>query len=383
MGKQKFYTDPTHGGSDGTNFVKYEQNTTESEDRLFSSEPVIREINQYIKRIDILLSTKRQFNGELSIDIFNNLEILALARKILSLRRNIVYVYINENDFNSRNNKTINEWLENQYSLPRIERNSMMHNSSYDLFKILQFINYAEDKNMQGKERNNVIGDNIKMLKHYHLDKFIPTIARYYKSFIEKDFTAKNISLNHILQDLRNYDKEDYVLIVKMVDDFFQSHGYKNQNDVIDKKEKEYYRNNYGRGIDYEKVINMFAFKPIGQSDSYGNTIILNPDKTPFWSLFDDDYKLFFIQDVTSNVIKHGSKDDESFYKYIQHLTKSSISVTQMLNIINKLSFDDYNVIENTFGGNFTHIKLTYLNVDNQKYLSKNDKEIVESMFEE
>ena len=168
-----------------------------------------------------------------------------------------------------------------------------------------------------------------------------------------------------------------------MIDDFFKSHGYKGQLDAIRKKEEKFNKERYGIGYDYEKVINVFAFKPVGNSDRYGNTIILNPDKTSIWSLFDDDYKTFFLQDVVSNVVKHGSKDDESFYKYIQHLTKNNISITQMLSIISKLSFDDYNVIENTFGGNFTHIKLTYLNVDNQKYLSENDKEIVKSMFEE
>lgn len=377
MGKQQFFRDPKYGGG---NVINYEQNTTESEDRLFSSEPVIRDIIKYIKRIDILLDTKKQFNT-LSIDVFSNLDSLKYAYAIQNLMLDKVNVYISEKDFNLRNDKVINDWLSNQYELYGINKNNIRNNAAYQLFNILQFINYAEGVDLYNdKKRKEAIGEVAKLLKHYHLEKFLPKIMSYYKSYSDREFKGKDISLTNILNDLRNYNKEDYVLIAKMLDDYLSSHGYKNQRDVINKKEEKWMKERYGQ--DYDNFIEIFAFKPNGQSDKYGNIIIPNPDKTSFWSLFDSDYKKYFIEDVYRNIRQHGSKDDTSFYKFLQHLTKNNISVTKMLSILNKLGFDeDFDIIDYIFGGKFTNIKINYYSFENQKYLNDNDKEQVKNMF--
>lgn len=388
MGKHQFFRDPNYGGG---NVINYEQNTTENEDRLFSNEPVIREISKYIKRIDILLSVRTQPNpfkpidlSNLTIDSFNNIDGVKIANIIYRHLRDRVFIYATERDFNLRNNNTINELIGSEFfSRNSIHKNGRFNTTEDDIFKLLQFINYAEDKNLHNdKIRKDTIADNAKLLKHYKLDRFLPKIMKFYKEYRDREFIAKNISMVDIFNDLRRDDKENYVLVAKMMDDFFKSHGYKNQKDVILKKEEKYMKERYG--YDTDNIIEVFAFKPNGQSDRYGNTIIPNPDKTSFWEVFDDDmnYKHYFIEDIYRNVRKYGSKDDTSFYKYLQHLTKNDISVTNMLSILNKLGFDeDFDVIDYIFGGKFTNVKLNYYTYDNQKYLSNSDKEQVKNMI--
>lgn len=380
MGKHEYYRDKSYGGGD---FVKYEQNYTENEDRLFSNEPFISDIKKYIKRVDILLKVKNN-SKDLSINSFSNLDSLTIAYHLFQMFKNKTFVYLNENDFNAKNDKVINKWLDKQYSLYGNEpKKNSFSTISYDLFQILCFFSYAEDKNMNNEKiRKNEIGNVAKLLKHYHLDKYLNDIMKYYKSHEDKSFIIKNIDFGNLIGLIRSANQEDYVLIAKMTDDFFKSHGFKNAQDVIKKKTEQYNKERY---VDYEKRITVFAFCPNDNTERYGNTIIVNPNKTLFWPLFDKDDKQYFINEIYKKVSTHGSKTNESFYKYLQHLTKSNISVSTMLNILNKLTFRNKltmnDIIDNIFDGTFKNISLTYLTYQNQKYLNENDKEQVKNMF--
>ena len=122
-------------------------------------------------------------------------------------------------------------------------------------------------------------------------------------------------------------------------------------------------------------------FQPNGHTN-WGNTIILHPEKTLFWDIQDvSNNRKFFVSDIERNVISHKSKNDESFYKYIQHFAKGKVTVTQMLDFLSKLNIQEEDIVDYLFGGKFIIFPINYFSINNQKYINETDKQELEKMF--
>lgn len=112
-----------------------------------------------------------------------------------------------------------------------------------------------------------------------------------------------------------------------------------------------------------------------------GKTVILNPNATSFGVIVDKNVRRFFIEDIVNAIRSHKSKDDESFKKYLKHLTMNNISVSEMMNILNKLDVDDY-VIPQLINGNFEYRNLTYSDDWKYKFISEEEHQEFMEMFE-
>ena len=159
------------------------QHYTESEDRLFSNNPMIPNAKKYIKRIDILIEN----------ETFNPIYDWLLVKSDF---RNIIHIYDNKNDFNLINGKDANQKFRNP-------SNASMFNS----------IKYGFIKN-DAKLLEDLSVIFCYLIFRNNID--INNCGEYIKQLILK-YRIKNIELDKIISgtiqyydDLRNETKNDY-----------------------------------------------------------------------------------------------------------------------------------------------------------------------------
>lgn len=354
MGKQSYYTQPKDYSA------KQHHTDYESEDRLLSKSPKIDNVYDYIKRIDIIYdpTDKRQnmMVYELLISRFN--------RKI--------YVYDNINDFDKQTDNTKNEEILNNdknYEYLDISSQNMrkQYSGKYarELAHIIQIMFAGEIDNKNYNE------EAAKLLRKYGLDnylnkEFFHTLSRGYYGLQSLIYDTEN--------ELHNMSKrptEEGHRILKLFTDYFNSHNLKNYEDLIKYKTQfsVFSDNIVSNYVDENKVIRFLTYK----NDRYSNILIPNPEKTSFWQIVTD--KDWFVRTLYNFAEgKNGSKDDESFYKYLQHLEKNNISVSNMLNIVGRLNLTDDEMKEVFDYGTFQFEELDYFKASQYKLPEYADK---------
>ncbi|MBR6517658.1 MAG: hypothetical protein IKT40_12575 [Bacilli bacterium] len=359
MGKQSYYDKEKY------NKVDYYQPNTENEDRLYSDEPIIRNANRYIKRIDILFKNKNNDN-----------RLSYIYHILLSGLSDRIFVYDNEDDFNYQTKNTINNEITNNHSLYDNIPNSMAHKDSvfYGIAHILSFFILIDSLN--GGDYKAYCA---KMLKKYGLGNYINNILGKVNIYM---------NINHFdtttLDGIRTNDVsgEIYEKSFIMLRDFLRERGYNNIQDAVEDYKKKLNGKRYS-DYDYDMYIDVFVFQPNGYSDRYGNIVILHPEKTLFWSIEEFQYaKKYFVDDVVRMVRSHNSVNDESFYKYVQHMVKGKVTVSEMISFLNKLNVgDNDDIIDYLFSGKFKTISMKYFNIENQQFVNDTDKKELEDKF--
>lgn len=323
MGKMSYYN-----GDRNTSFDSKAHHTrNESEDRMFSNEPTLYDAHKYIKRIDVI------FNPQ------NETQYQYVYHMLMSKLSKYIFVYDNENDFNKQSDNTLNKQINNDYGNygkyynTKPNDNTDIKSYAYILGKILNFIFSGEisEKNT-GKEAAN-------LLKQYGLEKYLngQLINNIKKGNIGN---IRNIidEISNVISDFSRQPNEETQKIVKLLTDYFKKHNLKTYRDALKYKIELGVVSDYDSDqlTDKEKEIQFLTYK----GHNFNEIIIPNPNKTSFWELFPD--RENFINNLYyAAEDKHNSKDNESFYKYLQHMAKNNVTVSQMLDTVNKLGIDD------------------------------------------
>lgn len=339
------------------------QSDTENEDRLYSNKPLIKNAMSYVRRIDVLIEPKNR----------NQINLSYLYHILISGYRHMIYIYDNWNDYNNQSEKTINDEISSLKGVHDFIPKGMKFNESvkYGLSHMLSFFIIVDD--IQPKQSKEYCA---KLLKKYGLDKY----TNYVLNNINYNMRPDDIDAT-LLDTIRtNGDNDIYEKSFLMLRDFLQEKGFNNIFNAKMYVKKRNQQNNWDK-IDYNKTIKVLVFQPNGHTD-WGNTIILHPEKTLFWDIQDvSNNRKFFVGDIERNVISHKSKNDESFYKYIQHFAKGKVTVTQMLDFLSKLNTQEEDIVDYLFGGKFIIYSINYFSIDNQKYINETDKQELEKMF--
>lgn len=334
MGKMSYYTNR----GDDFNDTKQHHTDAESEDRMFSNKPTLYDAHKYIKRIDVIFDPKDENQFQY------------VYHMLMSSLNKIIFVYDNENDFNKQSDNTLNRQIYDNHDNFSKYYNTKPNNSDDNtsnastLSKILKFMFSGEvDANNVGKEAS-------KLLKQYGLEKYINGQLINAVNDVLPFGGIKTLidDISNDMSGLSSHPNEERQKIVKLFTDYFKKNGFKTYADAYKHKVGLGMTSEYDSDqvIDKEKEKTFLTYK----GSNFNEVLIPNPDKTSFWQIISD--KEQFIEDLyyyavnqygydEQDKIKHKSKDNESFYKYLQYLAKKNVSVSQMLGIINKLGLND------------------------------------------
>ena len=334
-----------YNGVRGEKNISPTQRSTENEDRLFHTDPVIENIHQYIDRIDILLDVV----NEKTLGYSKYMKMTKCGR--------VMFFYDNEKDFNYQTKNTINDKIERADYDIRVEHDGYT-NLPYKLSMLMQFF-LSCDKNINDiysqKECASFIGG---LLKKYGFEKYISAVLKDVNVYDIGTNRVKEFNPNDIISEI---NKEDYIKINIMMRDWLHSNKFKNFREA-----KVSYINSVNQPqYDYNKQIIALVFN----DENGGRKIIPNPETISFWKKFPN-VKHWFVDDIYNNIKSHKSKTDEKFKFYLQRLTRKNISISNMVEILNKLNIDN-NVLLELIGGTFTYEKIGYddiRNFDNYMY---------------
>ena len=357
MGKQSYYD------KDMNSQIPKIQSSTENEDRLYSNEPIIKNAKSYIRRVDVLVKS----------DLSDKVA-LSYAYHTILLGSGLVFVYDNMDDFNKQSKNTVNDKIMSLQDIHSFTPRQLQWNESvkYGLSHMLSFFLIVDG--IQPKDAKEYCG---KLLSKYGLKEYISSVLKGINYHMRVDDIDANI-----LDGIRtNGDMYVYEKAFTMLRDFLRERGFANIFDAKQAIKKRYKNGSWGE-YDWEKTVDVLVFQSNGMTNRWGNVVILHPEKTLFWDIDGIDLnRKYFVDDIERNILSHKSKSDESFHKYIQHFAKGNVSVTQMLDFLNKLNTQEEDIIDYLFGGHFKTIPMQYGYIDDQKYMSENEKEELKAMF--
>jgi hypothetical protein len=149
---------------------------------------------------------------------------------------------------------------------------------------------------------------------------------------------------------------------------------YKNGFNTI-KDAKKHYSRISTIAYDFQKVIRCLVMK-----SGYRKTIIMNPETVSFWSVFPNE-RHWFIDDILNNIEGHGSKSDEHFKKYLQHLVRNNIPLLKMLEILDRMRISSETKASIINDAKFEYVDLKYGDSYNYSFLSDKDEKEFEKLF--
>lgn len=342
MGKQYYFKN----AQEDNKIIDYTQPYTENEDRLFSKEPVIRDVSKYINRIDVLVNE-------------NNEQEMAIAYKLC--HKDNIFIYNNQKDFNAKNQNTINLSLQanfDKYSNASIK--PKYHNSKRVteecVTDAVNFILYWECNNDDLKKNAALL------LKQYGLEKYTSYVV---KNIGKNWFMADVIDSFTRISDKMLSDgiKEDYVLTMQMLRDYCLKHNitdrysaFKYKKSLENKLIQNDYSHRYYDQFDYDKTLTTLAYITPHNNDLrinengitkhlYGVTLILHPEKDSVWDIeyLKDNVKYSFESgDISYYVNSHKSKNDEYFQKYLKHLSmNNNFTVNEFIKFVKNVDMDE------------------------------------------
>lgn len=328
-----------------------DRSMSEYEDRIISKEPIIPNADQYIRKITVLLDSTHPTQAEYEKSMAYNLLLCAKSKGIQ------VDIFDNKKDFNNpRSTNTINAEIEthSEYFGKNPERFEYKRKIETLLCDVMNFCTILE----------NVDYDNIPkyiatMLKTYGLSEYATKTIKY---VIAQAYKYCPGLPNIYLKD--SYGTDEYITICTILRDVLNKYGLKNVVEadryVRGRRNQNSNTNNY----DYDKTIQMLCF-----TTGYRNIAIVDPNNTPFWSIFNEqdakNFKYNMMERLTNHdeyygVRSHSSKNNEYFNKFIKHLTMSpNITVTQMINYLNKIDYAG-DVFDDIFYGHFVTKEISY-----------------------
>lgn len=359
------------GGSMGKHYyfnkknIDYFQPNTENEDRLYSKKPIIENIQKYIKRIDILIDLKRLEDVKTLLDINYNEKI---------------FIYDNNDDFDAQKNNITWDDLYQYAKNQSFQYNMHLQNENQTIIKsltdIILFILLLET------DDNSYIENANKLLKQYNLSRFssqiMPQIKRKLASYYNISDICENMSnaIKKLHTDIDNIDI--YNSVANMLYDYCNKRNIKSTSDAINYKLKLVKNKNIS--YDTNKVIKGYKL---------GAYFVYDLKNTNIWDIVPKDainefpdtvYNYVVIQKIGND---HKSKNDEYFYKYLQHLVKNKLSISDMFTIMKNLGLDVSDMENILWLYEIQPYEINWLNYDRVKYVNKKQKDYIINIFEQ
>lgn len=320
MGKHEYY----RGNSDFK--TKQEHVRNETEDRIFSYDNSIRNAFEYIERID------------LSIDTDKDEHVFIAYKMLLTGYGSKIFVYDNQDDFNKQSKNTINKTIldsEENYKYLNIQPDYGFNNENKYIKPIAKTLLVILGGEV---DENDIIKESVKILKSYNLDKFIN--KRLFNQLKQGYFSYLNLidDMQLEFQELSRKPTEDGHAILKIMSDYMKKHKLKNYSDLIK------YKMQFGiigdkyveRMIDDNKTVKIMTY----ENETYTRILIANPSKISLWTIIED--REYFAENMFNlGFDKHKSKDEESFRKYCERLSKKNLSVLDGIKIADNLGLSD------------------------------------------
>jgi hypothetical protein len=309
--------------------------SNESEDRLFSYEPMIADAHKYIKSIDVLL-----------IDFENDPQKMALAQSFrfrTLLGSKYVRIFDSEKEFNNPNGKDANDKVE--YGEGYVSEDRLYYRKINDCLEgVICFIAYA-NPDFEGK---NFPRKTMEYLKKYELSEFKGQIGKIMNALKRTWGGAKGVAekLDAVRRYLSDEPNEYTYKISKMLTDYCLSIGANSFREAFlikNDMEKEYYSqyNHVYDRIDTSIKYNFLIFN--------GRVISLNPSKDKFSDAvgWNDEYCKYNADSFTDEIMYYGnekynftSKNHNSMFQYLYKLFRNG-SILDVLNTLKKIGFDD------------------------------------------
>lgn len=354
MGKQQYYQQKR---------IPSMQSRTENEDRIFSSEPIIKDAIKYIKRIDILINqnSKKQMPIVFSI--------------CMTPFKGLIHLYDNKKDFLLRKTDGNPELLKDiasnsdynissQWESSRRLQERSIKRAIVDLLEIIYFGEYDSDKKAMEAA--------YKSLRAHNMDEYLPLVKEMnLRGFFDDYFANRQAIFDTLRTDHIAYPK-----FMKLFSEYLRSINGKSLDDVIRHKKKimsggkRWDINDYNTSIKANFLCSVWR-----------QLIIPRPGKTPIWKVFPD-MRERFVSVVTNygwDMPQHKSASDEKFVKYLEHLTKIELSVSQYMDIVNRLNVSDS--IKEDLIGNLQTQEFDFWDVWYGEFLTPEDKDAALNYF--
>ena len=351
MGKQSYYKDEYSLKS-----LAKEHGNFEYEDRLFSNKEAITPASRYIRRVDIfipesdkriatILSSCRGFPG-VKTCYYTSLKEFSLQSE----------KYLDHNGFF----ETLNPDSDYMEHIP-----IQIRNKEYAIEYFGRLI---------AKFFDNPSGKINELLRRYRLERFSKNAMEGVNDSMRYRTLEICENMSNYMHDIsRNPDREGS-LILRMIHDFIREMGLSSWQDVEDAARS---RNGY-RTPEHKKRTNDILNAQYEQLKDHTFTIItagrnycLDPDTTDFWELLNydgpwsgkmsNDEKQRRIRDFIREVYyltvdmrmydepaRHKSKDDKHFWKYLVHLSRNHVTVSEMVAMLERLG-----ILESMSGNNY------------------------------
>ena len=308
----------------------------EMEDRLLSNEPEIYPASDYIKRVDIFINP----NNEVQVKYAKN--ILSI---LSSFYENKTFVYDNANDFNRQSNNTINDALYKSIydsgERPSVEIG--YDSNKGNTIDAIRYFGYLYSLLFSNPKDG--VGEYAKFLRENGLDTYVKhkNVFDYIKNGVSGGINAAKEGLSIAMHNISRKPTDESQRFVNAVSKFFRENGLKSYNDL----HKFIVDNGGGNKSDYDRFYEISkepikVFTCVG-SNGYPKMLIPNPNRESFWDIFPDREsfidELYRIMD--NSHYREGYGEMEKLYKYLQHLSKNNISVTRMLEILNKFGLSE------------------------------------------
>lgn len=303
----------------------------ESEDRIFSNEPWIRNLHEYLISIDVLVSRDDNYTMN-----------YAKALRHHTVLYKYVKIFDSEIEFNKKNGKTINDDIEYETEVTiNTNGNDEPDRLIRPLSAVINFITINDDKKDIGKK----IKD---LLNQYQLGEFEYLIG----NLIIKRQRAYNVKncmeeLDSARRELSDSPSKENAKILKMLTDHMRSIGANSFRDayLIKKNEERFkYKENYlySDEIDYDKRLECISV----WGDYY---VSIKPDKELFYKLMRwNENNIKEEADMVANSLynednqfKGSSKNYQSLFHYIEKLFRTG-TVAQVIQVLEKLGADEF-----------------------------------------
>lgn len=309
--------------------------SNESEDRIFSYEPMISDAHRYIKSVDVLI-----------VDFEKDPNKMALAQSFLYrtlLGSRYVKIFDSEKEFNNPNGKDANDKVE--YGEGYVSEDRLYYRRVYDCLEaVICFIAYA-NPDFEGK---NFPRKTMEYLKKYELSEFKGQIGKIMNALKKTWGGAKGVAekLDAVRRYLSDEPNEYTYKISKMLTDYCLSIGANSFREAFlikNDMKKEYYSqyNHVYDRIDTSVKYNFLIFD--------NRVISLNPSKDKFADAigWNDEYCKYNADAFASEVMYYGdekynftSKNMNSMFQYLYKLFRNG-SILQVYDVLKKIGFDD------------------------------------------
>lgn len=315
----------------------------EMEDRLVTDKSEIYPASKYVRRIDVLIDDQNETQIQYCINMYYEGKTF----------RQKIFFYNDVNEFNKQSERTINEMITDYHQFDKSQKiaSDIGKSQDSDLFDGIKYFSYI----YLTIEDNAKIGDFIKYIKSYGLER-ITQNPKYIKQMSNHGWTNINNAIDQLQINISNMSRKptkQTQMFIKSVSDFMRSHKFKNYRDLYT------YAVYKGKGNTSDKdrlfkidLDTKKTFLTFVGNDNFPRIVFLNPNKENFWDLFNDrDNFIYYLYDaIERNHYREGEGEMDKFWKYLQHLAKNNISVSQMISILSKLGLSDEEMNELIWG---------------------------------